>query len=110
LAQGILSGKYHDDADLIKKRSGPRKHMGRFKRRGLRKTAPLIEELRRIAMSHGVTPSQVALNWLLLFHGSTVVIIPGAYSAEQSRENAGAMKLKLTEEELKRLDELSKDI
>jgi aryl-alcohol dehydrogenase-like predicted oxidoreductase len=110
LAQGILSGKYHDDPDLIKKRAGPRKHMARFKRKGLQRSAPLVTELRRIASEHDATPSQVALNWLLRFHGSTVVAIPGAYATEQARENAGAMKLELSREELNRLDEISSDL
>ncbi len=110
LAQGILSGKYHDDPDLIKKRSGPRRHMPSFKKKGLARTAPLIDELKRVASSHGVTSSQVALNWLVHFHGNTVVAIPGAYSPEQARENAGAMKFQLSQNELSRLDELSRDL
>jgi aryl-alcohol dehydrogenase-like predicted oxidoreductase len=110
LAQGILSGKYHADPDLIKQRVGPRKHMSRFKRKGLEKSAPLVKELKRIASSHDATPSQVALNWLIRFHGSVVVVIPGAYTTEQARENAGAMKLELSQEELKRLHEISKDL
>ena len=93
---------------LIKQRAGPRKHMSRFKRKGLERSAPLIEELKRIASAHDATPSQIALSWLLRFHGSTVVAIPGAYSAEQARENAGAMKLELSREELDRIHEVSK--
>jgi aryl-alcohol dehydrogenase-like predicted oxidoreductase len=110
LAQGILSGKYHADPELIKLRVGPRKHMSRFKRKGLKKSAPLVDELRQIASDHDATPSQVALNWLLGFHGSTVVAIPGAYTVEQARENAGAMKLELSQEELNRLHEISRDL
>jgi aryl-alcohol dehydrogenase-like predicted oxidoreductase len=109
LAQGILSGKYHSDPDSIQQRAGPRKHMSRFKRKGLEKSAPLIDELKRIALVHDATPSQVALSWLLQFHGSTVVAIPGAYTSEQARENAGAMKLELSREELERIHEVSKD-
>jgi aryl-alcohol dehydrogenase-like predicted oxidoreductase len=108
LAQGILSGKYHAEPDSIKQRAGPRKHMSRFKRKGLEQSAPLVEELKRIASAHDATPSQVALHWLLRFHGSTVVAIPGAYTAEQARENAGAMKLELSQEELHRIHEISK--
>jgi aryl-alcohol dehydrogenase-like predicted oxidoreductase len=110
LAQGVLSGKYHADPDLIKKRAGPRKHMSIFKRKGLKKSAPLVDELKQIASAHDATPSQVALNWLHRFHGSTVVAIPGAYTVEQARENAGAMKLELSQEELNRLDAISKDL
>jgi aryl-alcohol dehydrogenase-like predicted oxidoreductase len=108
LAQGILSGKYHADPDLIKQRAGPRKHISRFKRKGLERSAPLVEELKRVASAHDATPSQVALSWLLRFHGSTVVAIPGAYTVEQARENAGAMKLELSREELDRIHEVSK--
>ena len=84
--------------------------MSRFKRKGLKKSAPLVEELRQIASAHDATPSQVALNWLLRFHGSTVVAIPGAYTTGQARENARAMKLGLSQEALDRLQEISKDL
>lgn len=107
LAQGVLSGKYHENPDLIRKRPGPRKYLPSFKRKGLQKTAPLVEELKRVASAHQATPSQVALNWLIRFHGTTVVAIPGAYTAQQALDNAGAMKIHLTREELERLHELS---
>ncbi|MET0403424.1 MAG: aldo/keto reductase [Cystobacter sp.] len=107
LAQGLLSGKFHEDPTLIKGRVGPRKYMSNFRARGLEKSRPLIEELKRIATGHGATPSQVALNWLVSFHGNTVVAIPGASKRRQAEENVGSMGFTLTQDELRRIDELS---
>ena len=108
LAQGILTGKFHKDPDLIRSRPGPRKWMSAFKRRGLQRSRPVVAAVEEIAAAHGSTPSQVALNWLVHFHGDTVVAIPGATSVKQAAENAGALGFQLTEAELKRLDEISR--
>ncbi len=107
LAQGVLTGKYHRDPGLIRSRPGPRKWLASFRRRGLERSRPLVAALEGIAQAHGATPSQVALNWLMNFHGDTVVVIPGATSVAQAKENARAMSFSLDDAELKRLDELS---
>ncbi len=108
LAQGVLTGAYHDDPAYIRRRPGPRKLMGSFRSKGLERSRPLIEELKRIAAAHGATPSQVALAWLCRFHGDTVVVIPGASRPSQAVENLGAMDLALSKRELERIDELSR--
>ena len=81
--------------------------MPAFKPKGLKRTRPLVEALRSVGEAHGATPGQVALNWLLAFHGDTVVVIPGASRPEQIEENLGALDFTLNEEELAHLDELS---
>ncbi|MFL5263120.1 MAG: aldo/keto reductase [Anaeromyxobacteraceae bacterium] len=108
LAQGILSGKFHDDPSLIRRAPGPRRFMPAFRARGLARTRPLVTELKAIAAAHGATPSQVALAWLVTFHGDTVVAIPGATRPHHARESAAAMGLALSPRELERLDELSR--
>jgi aryl-alcohol dehydrogenase-like predicted oxidoreductase len=108
LAQGLLSGKFHEDPTLIRKSAGPRKYNPAFWARGLERTRPLVDELRRIAAAHGATVSQVALNWLAHFHGDTVVVIPGATKRRHAEENVGAMGFTLTQDELRRIDELSR--
>lgn len=108
LAQGLLSGKFHDDPTLIRKSPGPRKFMPSFRPGGLARSRPLVDELRKIAAAHGATPSQVALNWLMHFHGETVVVIPGATKKRHAEENVGAMGFTLSQEELRRIDELSR--
>jgi aryl-alcohol dehydrogenase-like predicted oxidoreductase len=108
LGQGILSGRFHADPALIRSRPGPRRYMPSFRPSGLARTRPLVDELQRIASARGVTPSQVALNWLLHFHGETVVAIPGASRPRQAEEAAGAMAFRLADEEMARLDDLSR--
>ena len=108
LAQGILSGKYHREPDLIRARPGPRKWMPSFRRGGLAKSRPLVDTLRQIAAGHGATATQVALSWLLRSRGETVVVIPGATSEAQASENVGALDLRLDDAEFRRLEELSR--
>jgi aryl-alcohol dehydrogenase-like predicted oxidoreductase len=108
LGQGILSGRFHDDPTLIRKRVGPRRYMPLFRSRGLARTRPLVDELRAIAGARGVTASQVALSWLVHFHGETVVAIPGASRTGHAEEAAGAIGCRLSAGEMARLDELSR--
>ncbi|MDC0712609.1 aldo/keto reductase [Stigmatella sp. ncwal1] len=108
LAQGLLSGKFHDDPALIRTRVGPRRFMPQYRARGLARSRPLIDELRKVAAAHGVTASQVALNWLVHFHGETVVAIPGATKRTHAEENVGAAGFTLSQEELRRIEELSR--
>jgi aryl-alcohol dehydrogenase-like predicted oxidoreductase len=108
LGQGILSGKYHDDPKLIASRPGPRRFLPAFRARGLEQTRGLVEEVRRIASAHDVTPTQVALSWLVRFRGGTVVAIPGAVRVHHAQEAARAMDLELSAEEMSRLDDLSR--
>ena len=41
MAQGLLTGKFHENPDVIKNRPGPRKWQAAFKEKGLKKTKPL---------------------------------------------------------------------
>ncbi len=107
LAQGLLSGKFHDDPELIKKSPGYRKYMGAFKPKGLEKSRPVIEALKKLAKKYQASSSQIALNWAIQFHGDMVVAIPGATKAEQAKDNADSMKFKLTKDELDYLDKIS---
>lgn len=108
LAQGLLSGKFHDNPDLIKNRTGPRRFRPQFKSRGLQKSAPVINELKRIAKQYNATLSQVALRWLIQFHGDTVAAIPGATKVSHAEENVGALKFELSKDDLSNLDEVSR--
>ena len=105
LGSGLLSGKYHKNPDLLK---------GKFRywriqiKRDLEKTRPLVQALEEIGAHYDATAAQVALNWLIHFHGETVVTIPGATKVNQVEQAAAAMNFKLADDELKRLDELSR--
>lgn len=58
--------------------------------------------LREVAARHGATPAQVALAWVIRHDG--VLAIPRSGSPDHVRENAGAMNLRLTEEDLRDID------
>lgn len=108
LEQGLLTGKFHDDPEAIRSRTGLRRHMPGFRPRGLERSRPLIESLRRVAAAHEATPAQVALAWLLQLHGDLVVAIPGATRVGHVTDNVGAMKIELERGELDELDSLSR--
>jgi len=100
LAQGILTGKFHDQPGLVRSKPGYRKYMKTFQPAGLKASRPLIEALQEQAKKYGRTPGQIALNWLIYAHGDMVVAIPGAMSAAQARENAGALGFTLSGEDI----------
>ena len=106
LAQGLVTGKFHDNPELLKN-IGFRKYSSMFKPKGLEKSRPVTELVKKLAMKYEAIPSQVALNWLIHFHGDTIVAIPGATKAKHAEENTGAMKFRLSSEDMTLLDEVS---
>jgi aryl-alcohol dehydrogenase-like predicted oxidoreductase len=106
LAQGLVTGKFHDNPDLLKN-IGMRKYSSQFKPAGLEKSRPLVKTIQELAIKYGVTSSQIALNWLINFHGETVVAIPGATKESHAKENAGSMTFSLTPDDLSLLDKKS---
>lgn len=108
LAQGVLTGRFHEDPGAMRKVAGVRRMMNRLGPGTLERTRPLVDELRLIARAHGAAVPQVALAWQTSFHGETVVAIPGATRPEQAAQAAGAGDLRLSARELSRIDELSR--
>jgi aryl-alcohol dehydrogenase-like predicted oxidoreductase len=106
LAQGIVTGKFHDNPGLLNN-IGFRKYSSQFKPTGLEKSRPVIIMLKELAIKYNVTPSQVALNWLIQFNGDTVVAIPGATKEVHVKENCGAMSFTLSKEDMVLLDNAS---
>jgi aryl-alcohol dehydrogenase-like predicted oxidoreductase len=104
LEMGLLSGKFHRDPGLL--RAAPlvrRMRLGRM----VEKSRPLVQALEEIAAAHGASASQVALSWTVSFHGPTIVAIPGASKPRHVAESAQSMRLALSADEMRRLDELS---
>jgi len=106
LAQGLVTGKFHDNPELLKN-IGMRKHTSLFKPAGLEKSHPLILLVKELAVKYNVTPSQVALNWLIHFNGNTVVAIPGATKETHVKENTGTLSFRLSDEDMLKLDKES---
>ncbi len=109
LEQGVLTGKYHKDANLRKNLSFLRKHLYAFSSKKLERSRPLMNALEEIAATHEVKPSEVALNWLINFEKNqgNVLVIPGASKIHHIEQNLGAMYFELTKDEMQQIDELS---
>mgnify|MGYP001827889366 CR=1 FL=1 len=105
LDSGLMSGKYHRDPAVLQ--ATPVGRRARFRRR-LEETAPLVAALEEIGQAYQATPAQVALNWLVNFHGDAVVAIPGASRPDQAADSAGAMRFSLTDDELAHIDRLTR--
>jgi aryl-alcohol dehydrogenase-like predicted oxidoreductase len=105
LGSGLLTGKFHQNPELLNNRPWLRR--GQLRRR-VESSRELVNALEEVAQTHGVTVSQVALNWLINFHGDTVVVIPGASRVHHAEQNVGAMTFTLSDAELSRIDSLSK--
>jgi aryl-alcohol dehydrogenase-like predicted oxidoreductase len=107
LASGLLTGKYHKNPELLEKKS----FFWRARlKSGLEKSRTLVAALEEIGNSYRATAAQVALNWIINSQGDTVVTIPGVTRVSQAVESAGAMKFRLTADEISRLDEISRNI
>jgi len=104
VARGLLTGKYHKDPGLLNRMPGWRKAS---MQRNLERSRPLINTMDEIATKYETTIAQVALNWLINFNGESVVTIPGATRVRQAEESASAMKFRLSDDEMARLDEVS---
>ncbi|GAA1894063.1 aldo/keto reductase [Lapillicoccus jejuensis] len=102
LGQGLLSGRY--DA-THRPGNGVRRYNPMFLPENLERAQPLVRVLREVADAHDVTPSQVALAWVV--HDPHVVAIPGASSVEQLEANAAAADLRLPEDEVTELGRAS---
>jgi len=104
LAGGLLSGKYRRDEDASEGR-----HVEGWDEPPVRDSEKLydtVDVLVEIAEARGVSAAQVALAWLLGRPGVASVII-GARTDEQLADNLKAAELGLSEEERRRLDEVS---
>lgn len=105
LGYGLLTGKYHKNPELLRKSMPFRRIM---LNRNLERTRPIVDALEEIGSQYAVLPGQVALNWLVNFLGDSIVAIPGATRFEHAQQSSGAMEFTLTDEELNRLDEVSR--
>jgi aryl-alcohol dehydrogenase-like predicted oxidoreductase len=98
LAKGLLTAKYTPE-------NPPPGVRGNGAGAKLRHIQPLIELMKEIGKGHSEkTPAQVSLNWIICKGG---LPIPGAKTAEQAAQNAGALGWRLTPEEIKALDDTS---
>jgi aryl-alcohol dehydrogenase-like predicted oxidoreductase len=102
LGRGFLSGSIRTIDDLAA--DDFRRHNPRFQGENFAKNLLLVERVREVADARGVTATQVALAWVLA-QGDDVVPIPGTKRRSYLEENAAADELRLSPDELARLDD-----
>jgi aryl-alcohol dehydrogenase-like predicted oxidoreductase len=104
LGRGFLTGRFQTIDDLPPddwRRDNPR-----FQGENFARNLRLVEEVRRIAAEKRCTPSQLALAWLLA-RGRDIVPIPGTKQRKYLEENVGALRVRLTPEDLRRIEEVA---
>jgi aryl-alcohol dehydrogenase-like predicted oxidoreductase len=101
LGRGELTGAVEIAAEDDTRQSG---YFPRFQRDNRERNLELVERAREIAAEVGCTPAQLALAWLL-HQGDDVVPIPGTRRVSRLDENAAAVDVKLSEDQLRRLAE-----
>jgi aryl-alcohol dehydrogenase-like predicted oxidoreductase len=101
LGQGFLSGTVRTSSDLAA--TDRRRRAPRFTEENLRQNVGLLGPLERIARNLGATPAQVAIAWLLS-RGPDIIPIPGSANPAHMAENAAAVDLSLSSDDLAELD------
>ncbi|MBD2772879.1 aldo/keto reductase [Iningainema tapete] len=101
LGRGFLSGHFTSPEDFAE--DDYRRNSPRFQGENFYKNLELVEQVKAIAKEKGVTPSQLALAWLLA-QGNDIVPIPGTKRRSYLEENIAATEIVLTSEELSRIE------
>ena len=101
LGRGFLSGRFKSPEDLDEddfRRNGPR-----FTGENLEANLALARKVEELASEKGCTPAQLALAWVLA-QGDDVVPIPGTKRREFLEQNAGAVDVELSADDLATID------
>lgn len=102
LGRGFLTGqikRFEDFATDDYRRTSPR-----FQGENFQKNLDLVARVEQLAKEKGCMPSQLALAWLLA-QGQDIVPIPGTKRRKYLEENVGALRVKLSAEDLRRIEE-----
>jgi aryl-alcohol dehydrogenase-like predicted oxidoreductase len=101
LGRGFLSGAITKPEDLDP--TDFRSQSPRFQGENFYKNLQLVEQVKAIAVEKSITPSQIALAWLLA-QGQDIVPIPGTKRRKYLEENAAGVNVTLTLEDLQRIE------
>ena len=107
IGRGMLTGQVRKWEDLPE--DDIRRGFPRFQPENFDDNIRLVEEVERLAARKGCTAGQVAIAWVSQLserYGIPIIPIPGATTVERVKENAGARDVRLTEDELREIDEI----
>ena len=102
LGRGFLTGRYRTEEDVEGTRDF-RSRLPRFQGENFLRNREVVERVEAIAADKGVTAGQLALAWVL-HQGPDVVPIPGTKRVEYLEQNVAAVDVKLSDDDLRRLD------
>jgi len=103
LGRGFLTGQFQRFDDLPA--DDYRRLSPRFQGENFQKNLDLVRRVEEIAREKGCKPSQLALAWVLA-QGDDIVPIPGTKRRKYLEENVAAVEVKLTKDDLQRIDEV----
>jgi len=103
LGRGFLTGQIKRFEDLAA--DDYRRFSPRFQGENFQKNLELVRRVEEIAAEKKCKPSQLALAWVLA-QGEDVGPIPGTKHRKYLEENVAALDVKLTEDDLRRIDEV----
>jgi len=103
LGRGFLAGQFKKFEDLAE--GDFRRNAPRFQGENFTKNLELVKKVEQIAKEKHCTPAQLALAWVLA-QGEDVVAIPGTKRRKYLEDNAGAANVKLTPDDLRRINEV----
>jgi len=103
LGRGFLTGQIKRFEDLAA--DDYRRFSPRFQGENFQKNLDLVRRVEEIAAEKKCKPSQLALAWVLA-QGEDVGPIPGTKHRKYLEENVAALDVKLTEDDLRRIDEV----
>jgi aryl-alcohol dehydrogenase-like predicted oxidoreductase len=103
LGRGFLTGQFRSPADFPD--DDYRRFHPRFTGENFDKNIVLVRAIEAMAAEKGCTAAQLALAWVLA-QGEDIVPIPGTKRRKYLAENIGALEVKLSPEELKRIDQI----
>ncbi len=101
IGRGFLTGEIRSVDDLAP--DDFRRHNPRFQGQNFTQNLELVDRVREIATGKGVTPSQLALAWVL-HQGGDIVPIPGTKRVRYLEENAAAVDVELSADDLAAID------
>jgi len=104
LGRGFLTGQIKDNSRFDEKDF--RKDNPRFIGENFKKNLEFISKVEKMASEKGCTPAQLALAWVLA-QGNDIVPIPGTKRRKYLEENIAALDIKLTADELSRINEIA---
>jgi aryl-alcohol dehydrogenase-like predicted oxidoreductase len=101
LGRGFLTGRLRSLDTLAP--NDWRRNNPRFQGENFRTNLELVDKVEALAKNKGCTPAQLAIAWLLS-RGSDIVPIPGSTRPERVEENAAAVAISLSSEEMRALE------